>query len=74
MLVDKENELLQTIEKLANSETKQDQQKKENELLKSKLSALEAYTSDLQSKHDRLVATDVEKTQALNELLQNDLT
>jgi intergrase/recombinase len=38
------------------------------------LRALEAYTSDLQRKYDRLVHGDVEKTQALNELLENDLT
>lgn len=44
------------------------------QLTKSKLKALEHFTSDLQAKYDALVHSEQQKTQALNELLKNDLT
>jgi len=44
-----------------------------SELLETKLNALEAYSSDLQTKYDSLAQQNEEKAQALRELMQNDL-
>ena len=49
-------------------------QEKELEIKDTKLKALEQYATDLQNKYDKLMQSEQEKTQALSELLQNDLT
>lgn len=49
-------------------------QTKRAELSEQKLKALEKFSSELQLKHEKLIVTEQEKSQALAELLQNDLT
>ena len=46
----------------------------DNESKKTKIKALEGYLSELQAKHEKVIQSESEKTQALNELLKNDLT
>ena len=74
VLVDKENDLLKNIEKVTQLEANHKQKCEDYEVMNAKLIALESYTSELQSKYDKLVQAELEKTQALNELLNNDLT
>ena len=74
MLIDKETELLRHQQVVTDLEAQILKHREQAQLTGSKLSALEKYTSDLQTKYDRLAQTEQEKSQALGELLQNDLT
>ena len=74
VLIDKENDLLRHHEVVTNLEQQIAKFKEQAKLSQSKLIALESYTSDLQVKYERLVQSENEKSQALAELLNNDLT
>ena len=49
-------------------------EKEDNEAKRTKVKALESYLGELQGKYEKLMQSEQEKTQALNELLNNDLT
>lgn len=74
VLIDKENDLLLHQQVVADLEGQLKREREENEVKKTKIKALENYLSDLQAKHEKLMQSEQEKTQALSELLQNDLT
>ena len=59
---------------MADLEGQLKREKDDHEAKKTKMKALESYLGELQGKYEKLMQSEQEKTQALNELLNNDLT
>jgi hypothetical protein len=74
VLIDKESDLISHQDLVAELEAKLKDQTSRSELAEAKLKTLEQYTSNLQTKFEKLEESEKEKSEALAELLQNDLT
>lgn len=74
VVVEKENDLLKATSKVNELQDQLARQTQELNLTKTKLKALEQFSSELQRNYDKLVQSENEKTQALKELLNSDLT
>jgi len=74
IVIEKENELLKCQEVVTDLQSQLSKLNQEHALQKSKLTALQSFTSQLQQKYDKLAETETQKTNALNELLKSDLT